>query len=348
MKPTKPKLRRKHLFWRYNKFTNLWDPYHRVSIKIGDKVKRQETKLHWQGDERLLDELFWKCESGLHPKFQPRLPKTTWGNLYLAWKSDPKVAKSLAPSTLTSYRRSIERLMVKNVDKDVKQTTRQALRAIHLSMVDTPRQADKLITTISMLWNYAKRELDWDIGENPATQFKRYGTTNPFEAWPEWMVEKLEEAPPPVRLACKLILNTGQRPGAAINMRHDQFRFPDVVLRDEKTKCEYEVTCPRPLCDLYREIDREGDYLIAKNLREPLGYDVVQKQFSAWRKTLGPEASKYSFHGLRKLAIIRLAEAGCSDAEIQSITNQTLETVAYYRKGANRKKLSANAFARGV
>ena len=128
-------------------------------------------------------------------------------------------------------------------------------------------------------------------------------------------------------------------------MRHDHFRFPDVLLRDEKSKSEHELTCPKPLFDLYHEIERAGDYLIPKNLKEPLGYDVLQKQFSAWRNTLGPHAQKYSFHGLRKLAIIRLAEAGCSDAEIQAITNQTLETVAYYRRGANRKKLSANAFS---
>ncbi|WP_097070125.1 site-specific integrase [Rhodobacter maris] len=48
-------------------------------------------------------------------------------------------------------------------------------------------------------------------------------------------------------------------------------------------------------------------------------------------------------HGLRKLAIVRLAEAGCSDAQIQSITNQTPEMIAYYRSKANRKRRSKAA-----
>ena len=48
-------------------------------------------------------------------------------------------------------------------------------------------------------------------------------------------------------------------------------------------------------------------------------------------------------HGLRKLAIVRLVEAGCSDAQIQAITGQSAEMVAYYRKLASRKVLSHEA-----
>lgn len=51
----------------------------------------------------------------------------------------------------------------------------------------------------------------------------------------------------------------------------------------------------------------------------------------------------YSLHGLRKLAIIELAEAGASDAETQAVTGQTAETVGYYRKRANRRRLSKAA-----
>ena len=56
-----------------------------------------------------------------------------------------------------------------------------------------------------------------------------------------------------------------------------------------------------------------------------------------WRTSLGPKAEKYVLHGLRKFAIIRLAEAGCSDAEIQAVTNQSTEMVAYYRARASLK-----------
>lgn len=61
---------------------------------------------------------------------------------------------------------------------------------------------------------------------------------------------------------------------------------------------------------------------------------------------MGENARPYVLHGLRKLAIIRLAETGCSDAEIQAVTNQSAEMVAYYRKKASRRKLSQAAHKR--
>lgn len=97
------------------------------------------------------------------------------------------------------------------------------------------------------------------------------------------------------------------------------------------------------LQDYLAEFPPVGRFILARNLTETMGYDAVKKQFRAWRKTLGPIANKYSFHGLRKLAIIRLAEAGATDAEIQAITNQSVQTVAYYRKLADRRKLSESA-----
>lgn len=38
-----------------------------------------------------------------------------------------------------------------------------------------------------------------------------------------------------------------------------------------------------------------------------------------------------------------LAEAGCSDAEIQAVTGQSTAMVAFYRKKASRKRLSRAA-----
>jgi len=53
-----------------------------------------------------------------------------------------------------------------------------------------------------------------------------------------------------------------------------------------------------------------------------------------------------SLHGLRKLAVVQLAEAGCSDAEIQAVTGQSPEMVAFYRKDASARALSKVAQTR--
>ncbi len=253
-----------------------------------------------------------------------------------------------APATLTSYRREMRYITDKNADKPVSGLTRADVRAAHAKLADTPRKADWRVQMISKLWNYAVEKQDWPLGPNPAKGIDLYGTRNPFEPWPEWMVDALEDAPARVRTLSRLILGRGERPGAAVMARWDHFRGEWMTVTDEKTDTTYEVFCPPNLSEYLGTIPRSGAYVLAKNLTEPTGYDAIEKEFRAWRKTLGHEAKPFVLHGLRKLAIVRLAEAGCSDAEIQAITNQTPETIAYYRSRANRKIMSRNAHRRGT
>jgi integrase len=50
------------------------------------------------------------------------------------------------------------------------------------------------------------------------------------------------------------------------------------------------------------------------------------------------------FHGLRKAAAVRLAEAGCSTHEIAAITgHETLAMVELYTKGAEQKRRAVAA-----
>ncbi|MEH6521782.1 MAG: hypothetical protein V7775_11250 [Sulfitobacter sp.] len=104
-----------------------------------------------------------------------------------------------------------------------------------------------------------------------------------------------------------------------------------------------EVYCPRPLRKFIDDLPIEGQHVLPKNLTEPLTYHAVEKTFSKWRLSLGLKAKPYSLHGLRKLSIVQLAEAGASDAEIQAVTGQSAEKVAHYRKEVNRKVLSKSA-----
>ena len=239
-----------------------------------------------------------------------------------------------------SYRPPMEAILLKNGGKALKSTSRQDPRAAHQSLADTPKKADRLLQTVSLLWNFAALELDWPLGENPAKGIKHFGKQREFEPWPEWMVEALNEAPFRVKVLANLILGRGQRPGSAVAMRRDQFRGECMVVRDEKGKQELEVYCPRELRRFVEDILVEGQHLLSKNLTKPMTYHAIEKDFSAWRLSLGRDAKNFSLHGLRKLSIIRLAEAGASDAEIQAVTGQSAEMVAYYRKGANRRMFS--------
>lgn len=342
-KPPKPRIAKKHLKWVFNRRKGDWEPHHRVTWLEAGKRRERTILLDWQGDSRTLDDLYWDCEAGRHERQKPAAPRYSWGNAIREWRADPRVQGRLAESTKKSYGRDMDALLEKNDAKDMRRTNRQDLRASHAAMADTTRKADKRLAVVSLLWNYAAEQLDWPIGPNPAKGIKPYGKQRGFEPWPVWMVAKLEDAPDIVRTTAELILGTGQRPGAAIEMRHDHFNDEWMTVTDEKGNESFEVFCPQSLRAYLALRPRKGAYVLAKNLREPLGYDAVEKAFRAWRKDLGEKAKPFSLHGLRKLAIIRLAEAGCSDAEIQAVTNQSAEMVAYYRSRASRKALSKQA-----
>ena len=49
------------------------------------------------------------------------------------------------------------------------------------------------------------------------------------------------------------------------------------------------------------------------------------------------------FHGLRKSSVVFLLEAGCSTAEVRSVTGQSLQMVERYALDVNKRKLAAAA-----
>jgi hypothetical protein len=339
-RPPKPRIVKPGLQWRWAR--GKWEPYHRVTWQDGEKRKGREIKLDWKGDAAELDRLYWLARAGQH-KAQEAAPRYSWRECIEAWRRDQTVQRGLAASTRASYRRPMDAIMEKNGAKDMRRTTRQAVRAALDKLAETPRKAARYAQTVSLLWNYAARELDWPLGPNPAAGLGSHKPARAYEPWPDWMVKALDTAPATVQTAARLILGTGQRPNAAITMRRDAFHGDWMTVRDEKGDKDLEVYCPPALRAYVDALPVRGAFLLAKNLTQPLGYSAVEKAFRAWRETLGERAAPYSLHGLRKLAIMELAEAGASDAEIQAVTGQSAAMVAYYRQKASRKRLSRSA-----
>ena len=116
-----------------------------------------------------------------------------------------------------------------------------------------------------------------------------------------------------------------------------------MTVRGEKGDVDFEVYSPQPLLEFVNQLRIEGQHLLPKNLAELFNYNAVEKPFSAWRHSLSPKTKEYSLHGLRKIAIVKLAEADETDAQIQAITGQSSKMLAFYRTKENRKPLSKSA-----
>jgi integrase len=315
-------------------------PHYRLTWQDNGKRKERYIRLPEDMDSAEFDREYWAIRSGKADAVQ-RPVKQTWAELIAIFRDHPKF-KRLGAGTKAPYNRVMNEIAEKNGKKAVASLSRAHIRAIHAKYADTPRKADWMVQVLSRLLNFARLTLDWKV-ENHAAGIELYGKSREFEPWPEWMVAKLDTAPDTVRTAAELILGTGQRPNAAVSMRYSDFTGEVMAVLDEKAGVTFDVYCPAPLRACIASRKKTGAYVLAKNLAEPIGYDGVEKAFRKWRADLGPAAKGFVLHGLRKLAIVRLAEAGCSDAQIQAVTNQSPEMVAYYRKRANRKVLSRAA-----
>ena len=204
----KPRINKPHLKWVWRKAQGAWEPNHLITWTEGGKRRSRQIKLDWKGDPQELDRLYWQCESGRHDR-QVVPARFTWRECIVEWRRDRIVQTGLADSTKASYRLPMDAIMKKNGDKDMRQTTRKAVRSAIANLVDTPRKASRFAQTVSLLWNYAIRELDWPLGNNPAAGLAKYKPAREYDAWPEWMFNKLPDAPRAVQTAAMLIYGTG-------------------------------------------------------------------------------------------------------------------------------------------
>ena len=79
---------------------------------------------------------------------------------------------------------------------------------------------------------------------------------------------------------------------------------------------------------------------------KPYAGDNFSEQFRAWCKA-ARLSEECSFHGLRKAACRRLAEAGCSVNEIAAVSGHaTLREVQRYTKAVDQERMARSAMAR--
>ena len=121
---------------------------------------------------------------------------------------------------------------------------------------------------------------------------------------------------------------------------HFKGGYMEVV--QEKTGARLSIFCPERLQQYLLKLPRNGRHILAKNLTQHLSKRRAQFLVSEVRTQI--DAKAYVIHGWRYTAAKELAEAGCSDTEIQSVTgHKSLEMVKKYRQQARQKQLSKTA-----
>lgn len=164
------------------------------------------------------------------------------------------------------------------------------------------------------------------------------GEHNP---WPEHVVEAaLACDDNRVRLATHLLYFTGQRIGDVLQMRWSDIRNDVIEITQEKTGKTVWIPFLAELRDELARTPKTGLTIIANSRGQRRGDAQVRAELQAFTASMGVETVP---HGLRKNAVIALLEAGCSVAEVASITGQSYKIVEHYAKQINQRRMAEAA-----
>jgi integrase len=211
---------------------------------------------------------------------------------------------------------------------------------------DTPAKANLTMAVFSVLMKYA---VDLDLREiNPLKGIDTM-QVGEWECWPDHAVDAFKLASTGmVRRAFYLCLYTGQRIGDVLNMKWSDISDGGRYINVTQQKTGRHIIVP-----LHHELTLEmsgwpdiGDHILFYVNRAgemmPVSHNIIYSHIRSEQSKLG--LTGLTIHGLRKNAAKMMAEAGCTDREIMSITGHTTtEMVGHYTKGAEQKRLAENA-----
>ena len=145
--------------------------------------------------------------------------------------------------------------------------------------------------------------------------------------------------------AVALALYTGQRQGDVLAMTRAKIKNGLIEVRQEKTGRCLVIPAHQRLLAVIETMQGSSVQLLTNTRGRPW----TKSGFKAsWQKALrGPLApikeARLVFHGLRKSAVVTLLEVGCTTAEVQAITGQSMQMIEHYAKQVNQKALAASA-----
>lgn len=193
------------------------------------------------------------------------------------------------------------------------------------TMRATPRKAD-------LAWTVLARVLAWayDAGRITANVCEKGGRLHSADrsekVWTEEQVMRAMRMPAHLRAAFVLALWTGQRQGDLLRLPWSAYDGRTIRLRQSKTGARVAIPASDELREMLDGMARVGPLILTTRGGRPWTSDGFRASWQTACKAVG--VAGVTFHDIRGTAITRLAEAGCTEAEIASITGHSIGTVA--------------------
>jgi integrase len=239
--------------------------------------------------------------------------------------------QDLATSTRRSYVPLIRRIERAFNDFPLSALTDRRTRGVFMSWRDQiaissgRRQAD-------YAWTVLARVLSWGldrglVSTNPCERGGRlYRASRSDKIWTDLdEAAFLAKAPQHLHLPLTLALWTGQRQGDLLRLPWSAYDGSYIRLRQGKTGARVVIPVGAPLKAALDAAPRRSTLILTSTDNRPWTSDGFR---SSWRKACATAGiTGVTFHDLRGTAVTRLAVAGCTEAEIASLTGHSLRDV---------------------
>lgn len=277
--------------------------------------------------------------------------KRTLGWLIEEYRRSP-AWKALARETKKQFRYQLERMREKAGEAPLSEIRAWSIAAGRDERAAKPSDANKYLKTSVALYRFAV-DRQW-MRDNPAKGIAKIKTASlGFHTWTEDEANAFEQKWPVgtrERLAFDLLVYTGVRRSDVVRLGRQHAKAGEITITTEKSRnmgklVEVTITILPPLAKSIKAT-QTGDmnYLITTK-----GTAFGKESFGNWfRKACRAAGVPGSSHGLRKLAAVRMAEAGATEAELNAVfgwSDGSGESATYIRK-ASRKKLSRAGMAK--
>lgn len=270
----------------------------------------------------------------------------------VAYYQSTVFTRELAASSQLSQRSLMERFRTEHGDKRIAKLERRHVQA-YISDLGSPAVQRNMLRALRHFMRFCLGA--GIIASDPTEGVTRVKmvSTGGFTPWTEEDVGRFEKRHPVgsmARLALALYLNFGVRKGDVIRIGPRQIKDGELVdFQPQKTSRNGGKKITVPLLEETKQIIAAtpligtGTYLV-NQFGKPFTVNGFGNKMREWCDEAGlPEVSS---HGLRKLCLIRLAEAGFSAPAIASISgHKDLREIQLYIDAADRKKLARATMA---
>lgn len=229
----------------------------------------------------------------------------------------------LAERTRDDYRRRLSIVSLKLGDARLRELSPRVVQALKRSLAPTPVQANRVCAVFRLLMSFGVRE--GFIASNPARSFKQYRERPRRQVWSHGEEARfLAVCGREIALAYLLAVYTAQRQGDVLRLPWSAYDGEVIRLRQGKTGAELEIPVAARLRRALDEAPRASPVICVRADGRPWAADHFRHVFA--RAVSRARLQDRRFQDLRRTAVVRLAEAGCTVPEVASITGHSMDT----------------------